>query len=129
RLPAVDRHGRVGAGDRNRARRVHLEARPDQRAREGRRAVGVADEAVGEDEGEPVHRAGRRDAVAKVADTAQVLNGGLRPWVEDPDHVITGAWARAATRAAIVSYSPRSIARKLTRSPGRSRTGSGDSGS
>src|SRR5207245_7126807 len=91
RLPAVDRHGRVGTGDRNRARRLHLEARPDQRALEGRRAVGVADEAVGEDEGEPVHRAGRRDAVAKLTGPAEVLYGRLGPWVEDPDHVVTGA--------------------------------------
>ncbi|OLB52940.1 MAG: hypothetical protein AUI13_13155 [Gemmatimonadetes bacterium 13_2_20CM_2_69_23] len=90
RLAAVHGHGHVGAGDGDRTGPVHLEARPDERALERRGAVGVADEPVGEDEGKPVHRTRRRDAVAELAEAAEILNGRLRSGIEESDHAITG---------------------------------------
>src|SRR2546428_577847 len=82
--------GLAGAGDGDRTGPVHLEAGPAERALDRRGTVGVADEPVGEDEGEPVHRTRRRDAVAELAEAAEILNGRLRSGIEEPDHVITG---------------------------------------
>src|SRR6185503_18295458 len=109
--------------------RVGLELRPDQRTFERRGAVVVSDQAIREDEGKPVDRARRRDSVAQLAEPAQVLHGRLRPRVDDSDHVIAGSKVRASTSAAMRSYSRRSIGRNVTRSPGRSRTGSAAPGS
>ena len=90
RALTVHGHRHVGAGDRDGAGAGDLEARADQRALEGGRRVGIADEAIGEHERESVHGTRRRDAVAHLAGAAEVLHGGLRARVEDPDHAITG---------------------------------------
>ena len=99
RLGAVDRQRHVRARHRDRARRLHLQARAEHRALEPRRPVGVADEPVGHDEGDGIDRSGRRNPVAEVTGPPEVLHGRQRPGLEDADHAITGG-RRAPRRRA-----------------------------
>ena len=127
----------VGAGDRDQALVRELHARPDEGELEPRRGIGIADQAVGEEEGLAVHGARSGDPYAKVARPAQVLDGGERTRVLDdqPAHdvvtgpAIRGAYRPASTSAAMASYSARSTGQNRTWSPARSRIGSAAVGS
>ena len=83
---SVERDGHVRAGEGDNGGGVEAERRAVDGEFEGGGGVGVTDEAVGEAEGQVVHRAGGRDADIPVADPAGViLDGGLRAAFEDFD--------------------------------------------
>jgi len=83
---AVERGGHVRAGEGDDGGRVEAEGGAVDGEFEGGGGIGVADEAVGEAEGQVIHRAGGRDADVPVADAAGVvLNGRLGAAFEDLD--------------------------------------------
>ena len=90
------------------------------------RAVGVADQPIGDHEGAHVHRTRGRNAEAQVAEARRGPGwsscgpGSAMRIMRSP----ADPGRRASTRAAIASYSARPIGRKRTRSPARRRIGS-----
>src|SRR5262249_55980696 len=120
----VHRHWNLGTRHRNRARRLDAEARAHQRALERGGAVRVGHQAIGDKKRAHVHRARGRDALTELAEASEILHRRLGPRMGDADHAMTGCQAWASTRAAIASYSARSMALRRTRSPARSSVGS-----
>src|SRR6185503_4252125 len=120
---AVHGGGHVRAGERDEPLVGEFQARADQGAFEPGHGVGIADQAIGEQEGLAVHRARGRDAHAEVTDAAQILDGGERTRVLDeelahrvamPGPSMRGRYRPASTSATMASYSARSIAWKRT---------------
>src|SRR5439155_132877 len=80
---AIDRYRPVGAGHRDRARRLDREAWAEHRALEAGGRVGVADETIREHERRAVDRSRLRNAIAELAGAPQILHGGLGAGVEN----------------------------------------------
>ena len=87
RRRVVDGHGRVGAADREHARRLRAQPRAHQREFERGRAIEVPHEPIGQDERRAVDGTGGRDAVTHLAGATDVLHRRLRAGLEDADHL------------------------------------------
>ena len=76
--------GTCGAGDRDGHRRRVPGTRPGRRGTPGWRPTRVADQAVGQPVGRAVEGSRARDAEVGQTRAAEVLDGDLRPGVDDP---------------------------------------------